>query len=116
MEWLLLTIFISAEPNTPPGNSINEFNSYKECEEALIKRNNIDEAISFFEYREVIGEITIVVKGIKSKKSSDNINKIEIKKELYELTKAGLSLSEASKYLAKRNNVKKSIIYNMNKL
>ena len=46
MKWLLLTIFISAESNTPPGNSINEFNSYKECEEALIKRNNIDEAIN----------------------------------------------------------------------
>ena len=75
--------------------------------------NNIDEALSFFECKEVIGEITIVVKGIKAKKSSDYINKIEIKKELYELTKAGLSLSEASKYLAKRNNIKKSIIYNL---
>ena len=46
MKWLLLTIFISAEPNTPPGNSINAYDSYKECEEALIKRNNIDEAIN----------------------------------------------------------------------
>ena len=46
MKWLLLTIFISAEANTPPGNSINEYDSYKECEEALIKRNNIDEAIN----------------------------------------------------------------------
>ena len=46
MKWLLLTIFISAEPNTPPGNSINEYATYKECEEALIKRNNIDEAIN----------------------------------------------------------------------
>ena len=46
MKWLLLTIFISTEPNTPPGNSINEYDSYKECEEALIKRNNIDEAIN----------------------------------------------------------------------
>ena len=83
----------------------------KKFEESI--GNNIDEALSFFECKEVIGEITIVVKGIKAKKSSDIFNKIEIKKELYELTKAGLSLSEASKYLAKRNNIKKSIIYNL---
>ena len=83
----------------------------KKFEESI--GNNIDEALSFFECKEVIGEITIVVKGIKAKKSSDNFNKIEIKKELYELTTAGLSLSEASKYLAKRNNIKKSIIYNL---
>ena len=83
----------------------------KKFEESI--GNNIDEALSFFDSKEVIGEITIVVKGIKAKKSSDNLNKIEIKKELYELTKAGLSLSEASKYLAKRNHIKKSIIYNL---
>ena len=83
----------------------------KKFEESI--GNNIDEALSFFESKEVIGEITIVVKGIKAKKLSDNFNKIEIKKELYELTKAGLSLSEASKYLAKRNHIKKSIIYNL---
>ena len=83
----------------------------KKFEESI--GNNIDEALSFFDCKEVIGEITIVVKGIKEKKSSDYINKIEIKKDLYELTKAGLSLSEASKYLAKRNNIKKSIIYNL---
>ena len=46
MKWLLLTIFISAEPNAPPGNSINAYDSYKECEEELIKRNDIDEAIN----------------------------------------------------------------------
>ena len=46
MKWLLLTIFISAEPNTPPGNSINAYDSYKECEEELIKRNDTDEAIN----------------------------------------------------------------------
>ena len=83
----------------------------KKFEESI--GNNIDEALSFFESKEVIGEITIVVKGIKAKKLSDNFNKIEIKKELYELTKAGLSLSEASKFLAKRNHIKKSIIYNL---
>ena len=37
----------------------------------------------------------------------------EIKKDLNHLVKAGLTLSEASKYLAKKNNLKKSVIYNM---
>ena len=46
MKWLLLTIFISAEPNTPPGNSIKEYATYKECEEALIAINDIDETIN----------------------------------------------------------------------
>ena len=46
MKWLLLTIFISAEPNKPPGNSIKAYDSYKECEEALITINNIDETIN----------------------------------------------------------------------
>ena len=46
MKWLLLTIFISTEPNISPGNSISEYDSYQECEEALIKRNDIDESIN----------------------------------------------------------------------
>ena len=46
MKWLLLTIFISAEPNVPPGNSIKAYDSYKECEEALITINDIDETIN----------------------------------------------------------------------
>ena len=75
--------------------------------------NNIDEALSFFENKEVFGEITLVIKGIGTDESKKGIKKIEIKKELYELTKAGLSLSAASKYLARRNNIKKSIIYDL---
>jgi len=75
--------------------------------------NNIDETISYFEGKEVIGEITIVIKGIQEKESVNNFNEIEIKQELYELTRAGLSLSAASKYLAKRNHIKKSTIYNL---
>ena len=34
--------------------------------------------------------------------------------DLKELINAGLSLSAASKYLAKKNDIKKSIIYNLN--
>ena len=77
--------------------------------------NNIDQVIKYIEDREILGEITIVIKGITKTKGNNIINKFELRKELYELTKAGLNLSAASKYLAKKNNIKKSIIYNMYK-
>ena len=75
--------------------------------------NNIEEVINYFEKKEVVGEITIVLKGINKIKENDTFNKLELKKELHELTNAGLNLSAASKYLAKKNNLKKSIIYDM---
>ena len=73
---------------------------------------SIKEVINFFDGREIIGEITIVIKGI-DKRSYREINKIELKKELLELIEAGLTLSAASKFLAKKRSVKKSIIYNL---
>ena len=73
--------------------------------------NNINDVIKFFGDKEIIGEITIVLKGIK--KENLNIDKLTIKKDLNYLIKAGLSLSAASKYLAKKNGIKKSEIYNM---
>ena len=77
--------------------------------------NNIEEVISYFENREVIGEITLVIKGIKKLNQIEYYNKLELKQDLDELTKAGLNLSAASKYLAKKNNLKKSIIYDIYK-
>ncbi len=74
---------------------------------------DIDEALKFFEDKEVVGEITVVIEGIQKKALNNRIDKFELKKELYELTKAGLTLSAASKYLAKKNNLTKSEIYNM---
>ena len=41
------------------------------------------------------------------------INKGELKKDLNDLIQAGLSLSEASKYLAKKNCLSKKLIYDM---
>ena len=73
--------------------------------------HKIDDVIDFFKDKEVIGEITIVVKGLKKRNS--NPDKFTLKKDLNDLIKAGLSLSAASKYLAKRNGLKKSEIYNM---
>jgi len=73
--------------------------------------NNIDSVMDFFRDKDIIGEITIVIKGVK--KGELNPDKLTIKKDLNDLVNAGLSLSAASKYLAKRNGLKKSEIYNM---
>ena len=75
--------------------------------------NTIDKVINFFEGREVIGEITIVIKGINKKKDLET-NLLDLKRELHDLVSAGLSLSAASSYLAKKNGIKKSVIYNLN--
>ena len=73
---------------------------------------NIDEVIDYFDKKEVIGEFTIVVKGIKNT-NNQTFNEIALKKELNELIKAGLSLSAASKYLAKREKLPKNKVYNL---
>ncbi len=73
--------------------------------------HKIDEVIEFFEGKEVIGEITLVLKGINQKMSI--VDEVGLKKDLKELINAGLSLSAASKYLAKKNGLNKSIIYNL---
>ena len=73
--------------------------------------NNINKVIEFFRGKDIIGEITIVLKG--TRKGDFNPNKSIIKKDLYDLIDAGLSLSAASKYLAKKNGLKKSEVYNL---
>ena len=75
--------------------------------------NRIDNTIEFFKDKEVVGEITIVIRGI-DKVKNEEISESDLKKDLNELTNAGLSLSAASKYLAKKYSIKKSIIYNLN--
>ena len=74
--------------------------------------DSLDNLINFFKKREILGEITIVIKGI-DKKNIVEINESDIKKELKELINAGLSLSAASKYLAKKKNLTKKTIYNL---
>lgn len=73
---------------------------------------NINMALEIFSNKEIIGEISLVIRGI-NKKSNEEFNKVDLKNELDELIDAGLSLSAASKYLAKKNNLTKSIIYNL---
>jgi len=75
--------------------------------------NTIQEVINYFDKREVIGEITVLIKGVKKVKQDNHYNKIVLKKELHDLIKAGLNLPSASKYLAKKNSIKKSIIYDL---
>ena len=75
--------------------------------------NNINEVIDFFNGIEVKGEITIVMKGINKSNQNPKFDSFELKRELHALTTAGLSLSSASKYLAKKNNLPKSSIYDL---
>ena len=74
--------------------------------------NNIENVLSFYQDKEVIGEITLVIKGNR-KETKQELNKSDLKRDLNELTNAGLTLSAASKYLAKKHGIKKSIIYNL---
>ena len=73
---------------------------------------DIDKVISYFENKEILGEITVVIKGIKKPKKNFINDTSEIRKELIELVNAGLSLSEASKYLARKKNLSKREVYN----
>ena len=75
--------------------------------------NNIDDVINYFEEKDVLGEITVVIKGTNKKDKNSDINEIELKKELDDLVNAGLSISAASKYLAKKNKIRKNLIYKM---
>ena len=75
--------------------------------------NNLHEVISFFHEKEILGEITVVIKGLDSISRDSNVDELDLKKELIELIDAGLSLSAASRYLAKKNNLSKKFIYNM---
>ncbi|MBO6971874.1 MAG: 16S rRNA (cytidine(1402)-2'-O)-methyltransferase [Prochlorococcus marinus CUG1431] len=74
--------------------------------------NNLEQVIKFFENRDILGEITIVIKGIEKKKDIE-FSKADLKRELYDLMNAGLSLSAASKYLASKKGIKKGIIYKL---
>ena len=82
----------------------------KKYEEKI--NNKIDNIIDIFKNREIIGEITIVIKGFE-RIDREELNKSKLKKELEELINAGLSLSAASKYLAKKKNLTKNMIYNL---
>ena len=82
----------------------------KKFEEHIMDK--IDKVLEIFSKREVLGEITIVIKGVSQNKIFE-ADKFCLKKELHELINAGLSLSAASKFLAKKTNIPKSEIYKL---
>ncbi len=73
--------------------------------------HSIDNVLESLKGREIKGEFTIILRGID--KTNLEFNELQLKEELFDLRSAGLSLSAASKYLAKKNNIAKSIIYNL---
>ena len=77
--------------------------------------SNIDLIIKFLEGKEIIGEITIVIGGNRNVENSE-FDELVLKEELKYLVEAGLSISAASKYLAKKNNLAKSKIYDLYKI
>ena len=83
----------------------------KKFEENIV--GDLDKVITILKDKEIKGEFTLVVKGIKSTEIKD-FNRSYLKKELQELIDAGLSLSSAAKYLAKKKKLTKNIIYNLN--
>ena len=77
-------------------------------------RTTIGDSKNFFKDQKIIGEFTIIIKGI-DKTISQEYDHISLKKELTNLIDAGLSFSSAAKYLSKKENLPKNIIYNLHK-
>ena len=73
---------------------------------------DIDNIISIFEKREVKGEFSIIIQGNKFKKDA-SYDKNKIREDLLFLVRGGLSLSNAAKFLAKKNNLTKKVVYNL---
>tara|TARA_Y100001933_G_C18951931_1_gene544172 strand:- start:70 stop:951 length:882 start_codon:yes stop_codon:yes gene_type:complete len=82
----------------------------KKYEEHII--TTIGDSKKYFNNKKILGEFTIVIKGLDNP-ISRNIDHISLKKDLVNLMDAGLSLSSAAKYLSKKENLPKNIIYNL---
>ncbi len=82
----------------------------KKFEEHIGK--NINMVLETLNNKEIIGEITVVIKGLE-KPENKEYDVTNLKKELDELITAGLSLGAASKYLAKKMNLSKNMIYKL---
>jgi len=74
--------------------------------------DNIHQVINYFEEREVLGEITIVIKGNTNNDGNSICDEL-LKKDLLELIQAGLSHSSASSYLAKKYSFSKNKVYKL---
>ena len=82
----------------------------KKYEEHII--TTIGDSKNYFNNKKILGEFTIVIKGLDNS-ISRHIDHNSLKKDLVNLIDAGLSLSSAAKYLSKKENLPKNIIYNL---
>tara|TARA_Y100001978_G_scaffold121312_1_gene108246 strand:+ start:108 stop:983 length:876 start_codon:yes stop_codon:yes gene_type:complete len=74
---------------------------------------NISEVLKSLSDIEPKGEFTLIVNGYEEKELS-NLDALDnIKKDLLDLMKAGLSHSSAANYLAKKHNIAKNKIYSL---
>tara|TARA_Y100001978_G_scaffold59027_1_gene53224 strand:+ start:18291 stop:19157 length:867 start_codon:yes stop_codon:yes gene_type:complete len=73
---------------------------------------DIASAINIFKDKQILGEFTLLIKG-KIKTNNYIFEEDLLRQELKDLIEAGLSLSAASKYIAKRYNLSKRSIYNL---
>ena len=73
---------------------------------------NIEQVIKHFKRKVILGEFTLVIKGSQITKPKD-FNEAYLKRNTWKILNAGLNLSSASKYLAKRENISKRTIYNL---
>tara|TARA_Y100001978_G_scaffold146679_1_gene131660 strand:- start:1011 stop:1892 length:882 start_codon:yes stop_codon:yes gene_type:complete len=77
-------------------------------------RTTIGDSKKYFKDQKILGEFTVIIKGIDIPKPQ-NFDKNSLKKDIVNLINAGLSLSSAAKYLSKKENLPKNIIYNLHK-
>ena len=75
--------------------------------------DTLDEVLAFFENKEILGEITLVIKGINKKEQNHQLEALHLKTELDELIEAGLSFSAAARHLARKNNLSKNYFYKL---
>jgi len=74
---------------------------------------NIENIINKLADLEIKGEFTIVIAGNKKTYSKDELIKKDLKKDLIQLMKAGLSHSAASNYLSQKTGHSKNYIYRL---
>jgi 16S rRNA C1402 (ribose-2'-O) methylase RsmI len=91
----------------------NEDGSIEECEEKTgiwaWKHYHKDDGTTTF--KELKGEIVLIIEGCKEKQEVINLNKLSIKEHFEFYQNKGLSDNEAIKSVAKDRNVSKNVIY-----
>jgi 16S rRNA (cytidine1402-2'-O)-methyltransferase len=74
-------------------------------------RGTIDEAIAHYQTQEPQGEYTLLIAGISATKPQ--LTEAELKAELLEMLKQGISRSQASRQLAKDTSISRRLLYQL---